>query len=237
MISIALKEIASNYIEAKAGPMASSKLAEFIRNAAKNYLKPTIIKNQDYFKYRGSGQHSNWADVPWLAVLDPAVTTTTQKDYYVVYLFSIDMKRVYLSLNQGMTELEKELKTSGAARELLRRAEFIRDRLSEYKTHFSYKPIDLAVNLAGNTTRPLLYEKGHAFGKEYDLSKPLNEDELVKDLNNILDLYLELTYRGGLDAEEFTDEYKPEDVELDLTEQRQYKAHFRIERSSTNAKK
>jgi uncharacterized protein with ParB-like and HNH nuclease domain len=26
-------------------------------------------------------------------------------------------------------------------------------------------------------------------------STPLNEDELVKDLNNILDLYLELTYR------------------------------------------
>jgi len=238
MISKTLKEIASNYIEAKAGPMTSSKLAELIRNAAKNVLKPAVKKNGDYFKYRSSsGQHANWADVPWLAILDPAITTTTQKGYYIAYLFSIDMKRVYLNLNQGMTELERELKTDGAAKELVRRAEFIRDRLSIYKEHFSNKPIDLSVKLAGNTTRPLLYEKGHTFGKEYDLSKPLNEDELVKDLNNILDLYLELTYRGGLEAEEFTDEYKPEDVELDLTEQRQYKAHFRIERSSTNARK
>ena len=40
MISKTLKEIASNYIEAKAGPMTSSKLAELIRNAAKNILKP-----------------------------------------------------------------------------------------------------------------------------------------------------------------------------------------------------
>jgi uncharacterized protein YdaT len=51
MISMALKEIASNYIEAKAGPMASSKLAEFIRNAAKNILKPEVKKNSDYFKF------------------------------------------------------------------------------------------------------------------------------------------------------------------------------------------
>jgi hypothetical protein len=45
MISETLKEIASNYIEAKAGPMASSKLAEFIRNAARNILKPAVKKN------------------------------------------------------------------------------------------------------------------------------------------------------------------------------------------------
>ena len=43
MISKTLKEIASNYIEAKAGPMTSSKLAELIRNAAKNILMKGII--------------------------------------------------------------------------------------------------------------------------------------------------------------------------------------------------
>ena len=47
------------------------------------------------------------------------------------------MKRVYLSLNQGMTDIEKELKTEGAAKELLRRAEFIRDRVKEYKKSLS----------------------------------------------------------------------------------------------------
>ncbi len=50
MISSALKEIASNYLEAKSGPMASSKLAEFIRNAAKNILKPAVKKNSDYLR-------------------------------------------------------------------------------------------------------------------------------------------------------------------------------------------
>ena len=97
MISKTLKEISSNYIQAKTGPMTSSKLAELIRNAAKNILKPAVKKNSDYFKYRSSsGQHANWADVPWLAILDPAITTTTQKGYYIAYLFSIDMKREFI---------------------------------------------------------------------------------------------------------------------------------------------
>ena len=41
--------------------------------------------------------------------MDPEVTTTQQTGYYVVYLFSVDMKRVYLSLNQGITYLKDEL--------------------------------------------------------------------------------------------------------------------------------
>ena len=49
MISKALQEIASNYLEAKSGPMASSKLAEFIRNSAKNILKPAVQKDSEYF--------------------------------------------------------------------------------------------------------------------------------------------------------------------------------------------
>ena len=42
MISKTLKEIASNYIEAKAGPMTSSKLAELIRNEKNHQRKPKL---------------------------------------------------------------------------------------------------------------------------------------------------------------------------------------------------
>ena len=126
MIATALTRISSNYLDAKMGSMKDSSLAPFINKVSKEIIKPKIKKNKEHFKYRSScGQHSNWADVPWIAVLDPEITTSTMRGYYVVFLFSIDMKRVYLSLNQGMTDIEKELKTEGAAKELLRRAEFI----------------------------------------------------------------------------------------------------------------
>ena len=117
MIATALTRISSNYLDAKMGSMKDSSLAPFINKVSKEIIKPKIKKNKEHFKYRSScGQHSNWADVPWIAVLDPEITTSTMRGYYVVFLFSIDMKRVYLSLNQGMIDIEKELDTEGAAK-------------------------------------------------------------------------------------------------------------------------
>ena len=192
------------------GAMKDSSLAPFMNSVSKEKIKPNVKKNKDHYKFRSScGQHSNWADVPWIAVLDPEITTSTMRGYYVVYLFSIDMKRVYLSFNQGMTDIEKELKTEGAAKELLRRADFIRDRIPEFKKNFEYKPIDLSTKLSGNTTRPYLYEKGHAFGIEYDFSKDFSEEQLIKDLNNMLSLYSLLSYKGGIDTDSTEDDYKP----------------------------
>ena len=46
--------------------------------------------------------------------------------------------------------------------DLKSKIEFIRDRIPEYKKLFKYEPLDLSISLAGNTTRPYLYEKGHA---------------------------------------------------------------------------
>ena len=36
------------------------------------------------------------------------ITTSTQRGYYIVYLFSEDMERLYLTLAQGVTETTKE---------------------------------------------------------------------------------------------------------------------------------
>ena len=180
MIKEALIKISSNYLDAKIGAMKNSALAPFINSVSKEKIKPHVKKNNDHYKFRSScGQHSNWADVPWIAVLNPEITTSTMRGYYVVYLFSIDMKRVYLSFNQGMTDIEKELKTEGAAKELLRRAEFIRDRIPEFKNDFELKPIDLSIKLSGNTTRPYLYEKGHHLGQNR-FFKNLDEEQLTK---------------------------------------------------------
>ena len=108
MIKEALLRISSNYLNAKMGAKKDSSLAPFMNSVSKEKIKPNVKKNKDHYKFTSScGQYSNWADVPWIAVLDPEITTSTMRGYYVVYLFSIDMKRVYLSFNQGMTDIEK----------------------------------------------------------------------------------------------------------------------------------
>ena len=245
MISATLKEISSRYLDEKNTPIANNKFAAFVRDVAKENIKPKVKKNREHFFYKSSpGRPPHWAEVPWIGIYDPNVTTTAQHGYYITYLFSIDMKRVYLNLNQGMTDLESELGPKGAAQELLRRAEFIRDRVKEYKKFFDDKPIDLSIKLAGSTKRPMLYEKGFAFGKEYDLSKDLNEEDLTKDLNNMIDLYTMLVFRGGTDPD-IIDDYVSDDIddeeeekkEETLIEKRRKKLHRTTERSSTNARK
>ena len=246
MISDTLKEISSKYLDEKNTPIANNEFAGFVRDAAQKYIKPKVVNNREHFYFKSSpGRPPHWADVPWIGIYDPNVTTTAQHGYYITYLFSIDMKRVYLNLNQGMTDLESELGTKGAAQELLRRGEFIRDRVPEYKKHFNDKPIDLSINLASSTKRPMLYEKGFAFGKEYDLSKDLNEEELTSDLNNMIALYKTLVFRGGIDSDTL-DDYISDDIVEDesgekkeetLIEKRRKKLHRITERSSTNSRK
>src|SRR5262249_38408999 len=70
----------------------------------------------------------NWASVPWISMLDPRETDTTQKGVYIVYLFRGDMSGVYATLNQGVTEL-RELSASVQNQELSRRADAIRLRV------------------------------------------------------------------------------------------------------------
>jgi hypothetical protein len=50
----------------------------------------------------GSGQ--SLPVVPWIAILDPDVTTTAQEGLYVVYLYHRDLRRLFLSMNQGATQ-------------------------------------------------------------------------------------------------------------------------------------
>ena len=236
MISKILTKISNEYLNQKNKPFEKNEFALFIRGSAKN-IKSSLSEYLDTFLFKASpGQMNTWADVPWIAVLDPEVTESTQNGYYVVYLFSVDMKKVYLSLNQGITFLHKELKEKKSIEELKRRAAFIRDRVPEYKDYFSFNPMDLSSNLS-KSHRPRLYEPGHAFGIEYDALKIPSNDILENDLRKILDLYLLLTHRGGLDGDLVGIDDESENlVEQDLQERKKYFRHRRIERNPKTSK-
>jgi 5-methylcytosine-specific restriction enzyme A len=231
MISETLIKISNEYIEQKNIAFANNELASFIRKSAKN-IKSELSEYSETFLFKASpGQMNTWADVPWIAILDPEVTESTQNGYYVVYLFSVDMKKVYLSLNQGITFLHKELKEKKSIEELKRRAAFIRDRIPEYQDYFKFFPIDLSSDLS-KSHRPRLYEPGHAFGVEYDTSSIPSNDILINDLTKILELYLLLTHRGGLDGDLVGIDDEPENLaEQDLNERKRYFRHRRIERN------
>jgi len=237
VISQALSKIADNYLKEKNNEITGNDLASFIRSYPKKDFSEILKNLNANFLFKGSaGIHKTWADVPWLAILDEDVTTSTQNGYYIVYLFSVDMKRVYLSLNQGITLLLTELGQPKAINELERRAQFIRDRVPEYKKYFNFDSIDLS-SLLSKSHRPKMYEPGHSFGVSYDMQNIPAEEKLQNDLINISKLYILLTTRGGLDTDLKGYDYLPDNIDEEPVEERKkYITHRVIERNSKTVK-
>ena len=60
-----------------------------------------------------SGVAVNLPVIPWISILNPELTKTTQAGLYIVYLYSADMSKLFLSMNQGYTRHEEVAKQSG----------------------------------------------------------------------------------------------------------------------------
>ena len=77
------------------------------------------------------------------------------------------MERVYLSMNQGTTEVQTELGSGEETFDELRsRAAIMRERAPDFKESLNIKQIDLA----SDKFFPRGYEAGHAFGRNYQIA-------------------------------------------------------------------
>lgn len=227
----AFEYVANNYIAARAEPFGDNRVAQFLRQDAAQAVKVALGPLATNMRVEGSPGKGRWAEIPWVAVFDPIVTTSAMRGHYVVYLFSADMQRLYLSLNQGTTEAQDEFKSHANA-ELVRRAEILRDRVPEYKDRFSSQPIDLG----SSGPLPSGYEAGHAFGKCYRFDELPLDDIPARDLVDISQLYLTATARGGTAYLGESNSSEDAAEGATLIERRQYSFHRRIDRDSKASK-
>jgi 5-methylcytosine-specific restriction protein A len=79
-----LRKIASEYKGAREGEFSKNPLADFVRNSKKDLQKAVGSR----FMTASSPGQGNWAKVPWLGVFDPAVTTSAQSGFYVVFVYA-----------------------------------------------------------------------------------------------------------------------------------------------------
>ena len=105
----------------------------------------------------------------------------------------------------------------------MRRARDMSDRVAEYAKGFSESPI----NLGSESGLPAGYEAGHSFGRVYEANK-VTDDQLSKDLHQMLLAYEALINRGGTTPSEIMQE---EAGSQDIEETRRYVLSRRIERS------
>lgn len=222
-------------------PFKDHPLANFVRDEAADAVKSALFGNSRSLLVCGSPGKGNFAEVPWIAIFDPTVTTSATHGYYIVYLFSTDGSRVSLSLNQGTTAAIAEY--GARYREALgERARLMRLRLADLANGISSGPIRLEAT--GKLGRG--YEAGHALGIEYEIQRLPEEARLIDDLRRMVSLYLALTFRGGLDptldpnavATEFGARQAGEEGEepSSVDEVRRYKLHMRIERNAKAAR-
>ena len=231
MIRETLAHIATGYLAATAEPFTGHPMAAYIRDDAAKSIADAV--GEEGYIYKGSPGQGIWADVPWIAVFDPAVTSTATREYYVVYLFSADMQRVHLCLAQGTTKVREDFgtKTHDA---LLRYAGIMRDRLPAAPPRFSAGPAELH----GHTTLARDYEPSVVFSADYTIAALPPEETLQADLKDMLRLYAMLAARGGRDNLEEPANGDGNDAAGDtIVERRRYRQHRKIERNSKAAKR
>jgi len=179
-----LEKFTSNWVQATKEPFTNHPIANFLRNDLKEEIA-TIVKGfDDTYQINASAGAGNWSNVPWLSILNPKITKSTQDGIYPVYLFSADGSGFYLSLMQGTTEPKKNFgKTEADLRADLIK-EYILAKFPELNS-WGEKEIDLNAN----TPLGKSYETANIVAKYYDLNMELDSQTLKQDLLELLSFY------------------------------------------------
>lgn len=184
MLRKILERILSEWPTAIREPFADHPLAHAMRQDLRDAISSIISEKYPSYIVSGSAGAGNWANVPWLSILNPEITKSTQDGIYPVYLFRADGKGVYLSFNQGTTAPQKllgkvkaELKTNSLVIKL--RSEV--PRLAEWGAQ--------KIELAASTVLGKSYEMPNIAAHFYAANSLPSDDDLKTDLLTAMKLY------------------------------------------------
>lgn len=155
---------------------------QLVTRAIPEALKALPFLPPDRYMVKGSVGQGNWTDVPWVAVMDQEVTDSTQRGYYIVYLFSEDRRRLYLTLAQGVTETPKDEmeRVKRDIRQLIPAGERVRT--------------DDDIRL-GESKRAKDYERSVAAYIAYSFDDLPSDEQLARDLETMIDYYRQYVER------------------------------------------
>lgn len=177
-----LSEIVGGWVNARSERFTGHPLATLLRQDLISVIKQELSIPSNYL-IKASAGSGNWADVPWLSILNPTITESTQSGIYPVYLFCADGSGVYLSLGFGTTDLKQQYGTALArqkAEELRIDIRASNPRLNRW---------DNKIDLHSNTALGRSYEWASAGAIFYTLENMPDDNVLVSDLKELLEIY------------------------------------------------
>jgi hypothetical protein len=144
-----------------------------------------IAKSQNLDIRIGNGT-GGWPEIPWFGLAGETLAPNSKRGIYIAFLFDRALTSVALSLQQGITDIERSIGMPRARTVLARRGELLRARKSSPKG-FNASPISLGATY--HTGRS--YEHAHVLGRVYS-RESLASADLGDDLSALLDFYLSL---------------------------------------------
>ena len=192
-----VQEFIDSYARAKRETFAGSHPAAEILGRAADALQHRLPPSLAQARVKASVGQGNWATVPWIAVLHPRETSTTQRGTYPVLLIPEDLRGVYLTLAQGVTELRRDRGKAAAYSTLADRAQALRPRLGRLtdREFSGDDEVDLGPsNLGRDYAASVIVSKFFA-------RDSLGTSDLDDDFSELCSAYGELLESGALPAD------------------------------------
>jgi len=196
-----IKEAGKLYASEDRGEFAGSEVGKIIKREIPVSLIAGANINQDKFSIEGSIGKGQFAEIPWVSIFNKNITESATKGIYIVYLYTADMKGIYLSLNQGFTYFREKFAGRKAREELQNISKIIRSLVNIPENMENYN-----IDLKANNALGKGYMAGHIAGKYYDLENMPSNDRLILDLLELIDVYDEVNLQiGNRTVEQFYD--------------------------------
>ena len=238
MLERILREILAEYPGSRNQLPYTEELGNKITKTAPELVSEALGDFQHYFLCEGSWGKGNRAAIPWLAIFYPPITVSAQEGYYVVFLFDPDARKVYLSLNQGVTRVKKEFGEKEAILLLKSRASRMRKKIKELISNDNV--LEISILTKSSSGFHTTYSAGHVYGHAYNLDDFPDNDTLVEHLQAMCDAYLVLEFRGGINPKGYIGDLEDNAEERPIAaksiiERKQYRIHRSIERNQQAA--
>ena len=195
--------ILSNYNELKKKGFAGNELISLFKKEI-----PLIFSNELELKnnqlVKGGCGIGAFAKVPWICIMDKDITDSVREGYGLAILFSEDMSRVYLTVNQGFTWFLKRFGEKNGCQKA--------NLLSEYLNEKTGAPYGREINLGSERKLSKGYEATTIYSKSYE-KENIDKADFVKDIKIFLKILEEVKNIIGSDYESFNKNFLSIDEE------------------------
>ena len=181
------ESILNGWVKATREPCTGHPISNLFKKDLKDEVENILQDIGVNYVVKASIGAGNWASVPWLSMLDPRITSSTQDGVYPVYLFRGDGSGFYLSLEFGSTELKKKFGAIGARNQ----AKIIAEKIRSFSPAIKLWGSD-EIDLRSGTELGKSYEWASAGAIFYPADKVPDDGVLSGDLIKLVEIYKSL---------------------------------------------